>query len=115
MAKLPSSSVRVRVAAGSVARAAPDGEPTEEPGADIYALLDWPTGLMLYQATPLAEAARDVERRFGQGVEIADEALGEVRISGTLEAETFEDAVVSLCQTAGADCVLTDAGARIQP
>jgi transmembrane sensor len=105
----------VRVAAGGVARAAHDGAPAEQPRADIYALLDWPTGVMLYQATPLADAVRDVERRFGRSVEIADEALGEVRISGTLEAETFEDAVVSLCQTAGADCVLTDAGARIQP
>jgi hypothetical protein len=94
---------------------APGAPPTVETGADIYALFDWPGGVMLYQATPLAEAARDVERRFGRTVDVVTEELRGIRVSGTLEDERFEEAVVSLCQTAGADCVLTDSGARIQP
>jgi transmembrane sensor len=105
----------VGVDAGGVARTAAGEAPTVEGDADVYALLYWPTGVMLYQSTPLVEAARDVERRFGRRVEVVGEALQRLRISGTLEDETFEEAVVSLCQTAGADCDLTESGARIRP
>lgn len=105
----------VDVPAGSLARAIPGRSPTVEPTADIYALLDWPQGVMLFQATPLAEVAREVERRFGRTVEVRGDELRSVRISGTLEEESFEATVLALCQTAGAQCALTDAGARIEP
>jgi transmembrane sensor len=101
--------------AGSLARATPGRSPTVEPAGDIYALLDWPQGVMLFQATPLAEVAREVERRFGRTVQVMGDELRSVRISGTLEEESFEATVLALCQTAGAECSLTDAGARIQP
>lgn len=105
----------VDVPAGSLARAAPGRSPTVEPAGDIYALLDWPQGVMLFQATPLAEVALEVERRFARTVEVLGDELRSVRISGTLEEESFEATVLALCQTAGAECVLTDTGAPIQP
>lgn len=105
----------VDVPAGSLARAVPGRSPTVEPVGDIYALLDWPQGVMLFQATPLAEVAREVERRFGQTVEVVGTELRTVRISGTLEEDSFEATVLALCQTAGAECSLTDTGARIEP
>jgi ferric-dicitrate binding protein FerR (iron transport regulator) len=104
----------VEVPAGSVARATEGAAPAVESVADVHALLDWPGGVMLFQATPLVQAAREVARRFGRRVDVIGADLRAVRISGTLEEERFEDAVLSLCQTAGAECALTDAGARIE-
>jgi transmembrane sensor len=105
----------VDVPAGSVARATEGQPPSLEPAGDIYAVLDWPGGAMLFQATPLAQVAREVERRFDRSVEVVGPDLQAVRISGTLEEESFEEVVLALCQTAGADCVLTDSGAQLRP
>lgn len=106
----------VEVPAGSLGRAPADGgAPTAEPVGDVYALLDWPEGVMLFQSTPLVRVAREVERRFGRRVEVVGADLQATRISGTLEEEGFEEAVLTLCQTAGAECSLTDQGARIEP
>jgi transmembrane sensor len=103
----------VDVPAGSLGQASGGRAPTVRQAADIYALLDWPEGVMLFQATPLAEVARAVERRFGKKVEVVGD-LRTVRISGTLEEDSFGGAVLTLCQIAGAQCELTEEGARIQ-
>ena len=105
----------VQVAAGSLARVEPGEVPTLETPADVYALLDWPGGLMLFQGTPLSRVAREVERRFGERVSVEGEALGALRISGTFEEEGFEEVVRALCETVGADCSLTADGAVLRP
>jgi transmembrane sensor len=104
----------VDVPAGSLGESSGGRAPTVRRATDVYALLDWPEGVMLFQATPLAEVAREVERRFGRKVDVLGN-LGTVRISGTLEEEGFADTVLTLCQIAGAHCALTENGARIQP
>ncbi|MGD2067789.1 MAG: FecR domain-containing protein [Gemmatimonadota bacterium] len=104
----------VEVPAGSLARVREGRAPTTETPDDIYALLDWPSGIMLFQATPLGRVAREVERRFGREVEVRGEDLRSLRISGTFEQESFEQVVVALCETVGARCTLTDDGVRME-
>lgn len=104
----------VDVPAGSLGQTIGGQAPTVRRAGDVYALLDWPEGVMLFQATPLAEVARELERRFGRKVEVLGD-VGTIRISGTLEEDSFGDAVLTLCQIAGARCALTEKGARIQP
>jgi transmembrane sensor len=103
----------VEVSAGSLARTDQNEAPTLETPEDIYALLDWPAGVLLFQGTPLSEVAREVALRFGQRVEVRGEALGALRISGTFEEEGFEEVLLALCETAGAECALTAEGAVI--
>lgn len=110
---LSNESGSVDVPAGSVGRASDGAAPALEAASDVYALLDWPEGVMLFQATPLAQVAREVERRFGRRVEVVGD-LRTVGVSGTLEDESFEEVVLSLCQITGADCTLTADGARIR-
>ena len=63
--------------------------------------------------TPLDRVAQEVGRRFGRVLEVQDEALRARRISGTFEDQSFEEVVLALCETVGAECSLTDAGATL--
>jgi transmembrane sensor len=103
----------VEVPAGSLGQAVGGVAPTTETPDDVYALLDWPTGLMLFQGTPLGRVAQEVGRRYGQVVEVRGQALQALRISGTFEEEGFEEVLLTLCETAGVECALTEDGATI--
>jgi transmembrane sensor len=103
----------VEVPAGSLGRTAGGTAPSTETPDDVYALLDWPTGLMLFQGTPLGRVAQEVGRRYGQVVEVRGQALQALRISGTFEEEGFEEVLLALCETAGVECALTEDGATI--
>lgn len=110
---LSNESGSVEVSAGSLGRATDGIGPTTETPPDIYGLLDWPTGLMLFQSTPLDRVAAEVGRRFGRALEVQGEDVGALRISGTFEEESFEEVVLALCETVGAECALTEQGATI--
>ncbi len=103
----------VEVPAGSLGRTAGGVAPTTEIPDDLYALLDWPTGLMLFQGTPLGRVAQEVGRRYGQVVGVQGQALQALRISGAFEDMGFEEVLLALCETAGAECALTEDGATI--
>jgi transmembrane sensor len=104
----------VNVPSGSLARAVEGLAPTSETPDDVYALLDWPGGLMLFQDTPLSQVALEVERRFGSEVRVEGVDLRALRISGTFEDQDFEDVVLALCETTGARCELTADGVSIE-
>jgi transmembrane sensor len=106
---------RVELGAGFVAHAPEGDAPTAESVPDVFSLLDWPDGLLVFQATPLAEAAREVSRHFGRAVEVRDEALGRLRITARFDDQGFEDVVLALCDVSGAECVLNDSEAVIVP
>jgi ferric-dicitrate binding protein FerR (iron transport regulator) len=69
--------------------------------------------VLLFQGTPLERVAEEVGRQFGRTVDVRGEDLRALRISGTFEEERFDEVILALCQTAGAECALTDDGARI--
>ncbi|HSR42949.1 MAG TPA: FecR domain-containing protein [Longimicrobiales bacterium] len=106
---------RAVVQAGSVGRAEAGSPPTAEPSDDVYALLDWPGGVLLFQATPLEQVASEVGRQFGREVEVRGEALPALRISGSFESMAFEEVVGALCEVAGVECEVTPDGAVIGP
>lgn len=105
----------VEVTGGSLALSEPGAPPSREVVGDVYALLDWPEGILLFQGTPLAQVAREVGRHFDRTVEVRGESLPGLRISGSFEDESFEEVVLALCETSGAKCSLTATGASIGP
>jgi len=105
----------VEVTGGSIATAEPGIPPTREVVGDVYALLDWGDGILLFQGTPLAQVASEVGRHFDRTVEVRGERLPGLRISGSFEDESFEEVVLALCETSGARCTLTSTGASIGP
>ena len=104
---------RVEVPAGSVSDAGDDAAPSVRSVDDVYALLDWPGGLLVFQGTPLHRAAEDVARHFGRSVEVRGD-LAERRVTAFFEEEGFEEVVQALCEVSGAFCSLTDSGALLR-
>ena len=99
---------RRELSAGDISLALPGEEPTHTRPEDIYALLDWPEGSLLFQNTPLAQVAREIERQYGARVEVEGEALQTTGISAWYDAEPFRVVVESLCAATRASCTITD-------
>lgn len=114
------SNLRLAVAEGTVALASPTGSVTlrqgdvshlvegQQPSVihtdDIDGLLDWPGGTLLYQATPLSQVVRELERHFNVAVVMADSTLGARRVTGSFTNENLEDVLTAICRATGARC-----------
>ena len=105
---------RVEVPAGGVSDAGTATAPSVHVAEDVYALLDWPGGLLVFQGTPLSRAAEEVARHFGRSVEVSGDELRGLRVTAYFEEEGFEEVIQALCDVSGAGCRLTDSGALIE-
>lgn len=103
----------VVVGGGAVAVVARGGTASVEHPEDIYDLLDWPNGVLLFQATPLHRVAGEVARRFGRVVTVEGAAVRSRRISAWFTSESFEEVVGAICQAAGVPCAISDSTAVI--
>lgn len=113
-------SLRVVVVEGSVALSSERGSSTVDAGqvaflsegtvarvvdrADVWALLDWRGGLLVFQATPLVQVAEEVGRHFGLPVRITDEEIGRRRITAWFGDESLDEVVSGVCIVVGARC-----------
>ena len=97
----------VEVTAGHVAVAHPDAPPSSAKAQDVYSLLDWPGGTLVFQGTPLAQVALEVTREYGRSLSVEGEALATRRITAWFQGEPFEEVSESLCLAAGAVCRVT--------
>ncbi|MFC1660949.1 FecR family protein [Gemmatimonadota bacterium] len=71
---------------------------------DVWSVLDWTDGLLIYEATPLSTVAEELSRHFGRAVTIVDEALKPIRITAWFEDESIEEVVSAVCLVVGAVC-----------
>lgn len=77
--------------AGSVALARRDGVLVRSmPLAEAARLVDWRSGLLVFQDTPLAEAADEFNRYNARKIVIGDAAVGDLRIGGSFRWENAE-------------------------
>ena len=77
--------------AGSVALARRDGVLVRSLSlADAARLVDWRSGLLVFQDTPLAEAADEFNRYNARKIVIGDAAVGDLRIGGSFRWENAE-------------------------
>jgi len=102
---------RVELHPGEVARIGPDGRPVVA-AEDVWSLLDWTGGLLVFQETPLADVAEEIGRHFGRSVSV-DEGLRAVRVTAWFGDEGVDEVVSGVCLVAGASCDVTDAQIRI--
>lgn len=103
---LDASGKRVEVARGEVSRVTAGSVPTAPEAADVWALLDWPNGLLIFQATPLEEVLEQIERRFGVPFTIGDDELGQRTVTAWFEDESLLDVVQTVCAVVGAHCTV---------
>ena len=76
--------------------------------SDVWSVLEWEDGLMVYEATPLSLVAEELGRHFGRDVTIVDEALGQLRITAWFEDESVEEVISVVCLVAGVPCEVTE-------
>ncbi|HEX6053390.1 MAG TPA: FecR domain-containing protein [Gemmatimonadaceae bacterium] len=121
--------LRVRVVEGRVALSTPSGEvevgageesgvragvvTRPEPLTTPAAVASWAGTFLAFQATPLRDAAREIERVYKTPVTIADSALAEQTITATFTDRPVDEVVNVVCAVLSATCELRDGRVRI--
>lgn len=126
-----SSEMRVVVVEGRVEMTTPDGSidlgaqelswssPGRAPGRtkveDVQDLLEWLDHFIVFQATPLADVAREIEQRFGVEVRITRPELARETVTGWSNSRTAADIVTRVCLAVNARCELSDTLVVLHP
>ena len=98
----------VEVPAGSVARMGSRDVPTARQVDDVFSLMSWAEGTLVFQGTPLAQVAEEVSRHYGQTVRIEDPSLSQRRVTAWFEGESFEAVAESICIVTESVCRTVD-------
>jgi ferric-dicitrate binding protein FerR (iron transport regulator) len=94
----------VEVSAGNMARMKHGESPLAEEVDDVFAFMDWPNGILVYQATPLAQVVEEVSRHYGRALRIEGPNLAQRRVTAWFQGEPFEAVAESLCIVTEAVC-----------
>lgn len=105
---LAAAGERVVVGRGEVSRVRGEAAPTAPAPVDVWSLLEWPAGLLIFQATPLSEALDEVGRHFGVPVTIANDELARRSVTAWFENEPLGEVVGTICAVVGAACEVGD-------
>lgn len=103
----------VEVGPGEVALAREDTPPSISTPQDVYDLLQWPDGLLVFQATPMKLVVEEVSRFFQRPLMVDGGPMEDRRITAWFQGESFQEVAEALCQAAGAVCRQDDGGLRI--
>lgn len=103
---LSSGRRHVEARAGQLSRISPGSAPSEPEAVDVWDLLDWPQGLLIFQATPLRDALQEVSAAFGTPIIIIDSTLIRRSVTAWFENESLDEVVGTLCQVVGARCTV---------
>jgi transmembrane sensor len=98
------------VPAGHVAWVSPTNPPRVVARDDVWPLLDWAGGILIFEATPLRQVAAEIGRRFHVDVSVSGSDLAARRVTAWFEDEPLEEVVSSVCMVAGVRCVVSDRG-----
>jgi transmembrane sensor len=102
-----------RAGANTVAMLTRGARPRIDVVPDPWSLLDWPGGLLLFQATPLSDIARELERRFGVAVTVADPTLATRRVTAWFGDESLEQVLEAVCLVTNVSCRVASGAAVI--
>jgi len=111
--RLDGESGFAEVGPGQVAYLGLGSSPRVLDHSDVWSLLEWTDGLLIYESTPLSTVAEELSRYFGRTVTIVDQTLGQLRITAWFEDESIEEVISALCLVAGAACEVSEAEATI--
>ena len=100
------------VSGGQVARLGTNGDFSVETVENVYDLLDWPGGVLLFQSTPLLQVVEELSAHFGVTIELEDAALSARTVTAWFGDESLEEVVESICLLVQAECDV-DAGGVI--
>jgi ferric-dicitrate binding protein FerR (iron transport regulator) len=99
---------RVAVSKGSMSSVASGSPPTQPRAADVWDLLDWSGGLLIFQSTPLTQVMAEVSEQFGVQINVRDSILAERSVTAWFDDEPLDEVVATVCQVIGASCTVGD-------
>jgi ferric-dicitrate binding protein FerR (iron transport regulator) len=94
------------------------GTPLEGQAVDEEALLnelDWLGKFIVFKATPLGDAARELSRHYGVPVAVLDSTLAQETIEGWFADRDLSEVIEILCRAVDAHCSILPSGVTIQP
>ncbi len=94
----------VEVSRGQVARLGTNGDFSVETVENVYDLLDWSGGILLFQSTPLPQVVEEVAAHFGVAIELNDPALSTRTVTAWFGDDTLDEVVESICLLVQAEC-----------
>jgi len=103
---------RIQVAAGEES-AVRNGALVRPTRAPTTAVAGWVGTFLAFQATPLGEAAREIERVYRTPVTITDSTLARETITATFTDRPVQEVVNVVCAVVNARCELRDGRVRI--
>jgi transmembrane sensor len=104
--RLAASGAEVEVGKGAVSHIVDGAAPTAPEVANVWDLLDWPEGLLMFQATPFAQVAEEVSVYFDVPFAVEDSVLAQRSVTAWFGNEPLEDVVSTVCRVVGAQCTI---------
>lgn len=111
---LANTAGQVRVGANEVADVLNGGTPIVTVVADPLSVLDWPDGLLVFQATPLEQVTLEIGRHFGRSIEVGNPSLTGLTVTAVFEDQSFQEVSAAVCLIVGAECTVQDAIVRMR-
>jgi transmembrane sensor len=108
--ELSAGARRVEVVGGQVSRAE-RGEVAPATTADVYAMLGWMEGTLMFNATPLPRVADEIAHRFGVHVEI-DSAVKGHTVTAVFTNRRLSEVLDVVCNVVDAKCEVSRDGAH---
>lgn len=102
--EVQSDSGEAEVGPGEESRVVRGGNPTVAP-ADMHTARAWLGNVFIFQSTPLAVVARELEAYFDHTIVIEDPALAERTVTAVFTDRSLEQLLPALCRAVAADCV----------
>lgn len=106
---------QVEVGAGEMSMVAGGTATTPVKVENLEPLMEWLKEFIVFQNTPLVEAARELERVYGVPVVVTDSLLGQETITGWYGGRTFEEILMIVCGVLQARCSIGNGAATISP
>ncbi len=106
--KLSAAGRGVEAGYGAVSRIIGQSPPSPPQQVDVWDLLEWPGGLLIYQATPLSQVVDEVSAFFDRPIVVRDPELLRTRVTAWFEDQSFEEVVTALCAVLGVECRVGD-------
>ncbi len=112
--RLEGESGFAEVGPGQIAYLTSGSSPRVVNHGDVWSVVEWADGLLIFEATPLSMVAEELSRHFGREVTIMDEAVGQLRITAWFEDESIEEVISAVCLVAGVSCEMSESEVTIR-
>jgi transmembrane sensor len=110
---LAAESAPVVVEAGEMSRISEGKTAAPVRVENVRSMLSWLEHFVVFQSTPLAEAAQELEKEYGVSIEVRDSALAAQTLTGRYSEREFGELFGIICEVLQARCTLEDGIATI--